>query len=70
MDNLRKKERLLEDGIVSKNKVLDEKVNSSHKTFLNKIDLLDIKSLTMDEVKKNLEIERNRVKEEYNNREK
>lgn len=62
MDNLRKKERLLEDGMVSKNKVLDEKVNNSHKTFLNKIDLLDIKSLTMDEVKKNLEIERNRVK--------
>lgn len=68
MDHLRKKETLLEDGIVSKNKVLDEKVNNSHKTFLNKIDILDIKSVTMDEVKKNLEIERNRVREEYNNR--
>lgn len=36
MENLRKKERLLSDDIVNRTKVLDEKVNGAHKTFLQK----------------------------------
>lgn len=34
--------------MINKNKVLDEKVNGAHKTFLQKIDLLDIKCSTVD----------------------
>jgi hypothetical protein len=45
---LRKRERLLEDDMINKNKVLDEKVNGSHKTFLQKIDVLDIKTSTVE----------------------
>lgn len=56
MEHLRKKERLLEDDIVNKTKVLDEKVNGTHKTFLQKIDILDIKSSTVEETKRNLDM--------------
>jgi hypothetical protein len=54
MENLRKKEKLLSDDIVNKTKVLDEKANETQKVFLQKIDLLDMKSSTLDEAKKNL----------------
>ena len=54
MENLRKREKLLEDDIVNKNKVLDEKVNGTNKIFSQKIDILDIKASTVDETKKNL----------------
>jgi hypothetical protein len=47
MENLRKKERLLSDDIVNKNKVFDEKVNSTQKVLIQKMDLLDIKSNTV-----------------------
>jgi hypothetical protein len=62
MENLRKKERLLSDDIVNRTKVLDEKIQGAHKTFLQKIEILEIKSSTVDETKKNLDIERKRVK--------
>ena len=54
---------MLEEDLISRNKVLDEKMAETTKTLRNKVDLLDIKNSTVDQTHKNLEIERKRTKE-------
>ena len=54
---------MLEEDLINRTKVLDEKIHATTKTLRQKVDLLDIKSNTLDETKKNLELERKRNKE-------
>lgn len=70
MDNLRKRERMLEEQMIDRNKILDAKLAETTKTLRNKVDLLDIKNATVDETHKNLEIERKRTKEELSSKQK
>ena len=56
--------------MIDRNKILDAKLAETTKTLRNKVDLLDIKNVTVDETHKNLEIERKRTKEELSSKQK